>query len=68
MHAFCKSIVVIVAVAQSCLTLGSPLDCNLQALLSMGFPRQEYWSGTPLVAQWWGILAMWGMQFQSLFL
>ena len=52
MHAFCKSIVVIVAVAQSCLTLGGPMDCNLQALLSMGFPRQEYWSGTPLVAQW----------------
>ena len=32
---------------QSCLTLCDLMDCNeaLQALLSMGFPRQEYWSG-----------------------
>ena len=34
---------------QSCLTLCDLMDCNeaLQALLSMGFPRQEYWSGLP---------------------
>ena len=23
------------------------MDCGLQAPLSMGFPRQEYWSGLP---------------------
>ena len=28
-------------VAQSCLTLSDPMD-------SMGFSRQEYWSGVPL--------------------
>ena len=32
---------------QSCPTLCDPLDCSLQALLSMGFSRQEYWSGLP---------------------
>ena len=31
--------------AQSCLTLCDPV--NYQASLSMGFPRQEYWSGLP---------------------
>ena len=31
-------------VAQSCLTLSDPLDC----MGSMGFSRQEYWSGVPL--------------------
>ena len=30
---------------QSCLTLCDPIDC--QAPLSMGFSRQEYWSGLP---------------------
>ena len=35
-------------VAQSCLTLHDPRDCSLQAPLSMGFSRQEYWSGVPL--------------------
>ena len=24
-----------------------PIDCSHQAALSMGFPRQEYWSGLP---------------------
>ena len=24
-----------------------PMDCSHQAPLSMGFPRQEYWSGLP---------------------
>ena len=33
---------------QSCLTLSNPMDCSLQAPLSMGFSRQEYWSGVPL--------------------
>ena len=31
---------------QSCLTLCDAMDCNSQAL-SMGFSRQEYWSGLP---------------------
>ena len=36
-------------VAQSCLTLHDSKDCSLhQAPPSMGFPRQEYWSGLPL--------------------
>ena len=35
-------------VAQSCLTLSDPVDCSPQAPLSMGFSRQEYWSGVPL--------------------
>ena len=35
-------------VAQSCLTLCDPMDSGLhQAPLSMGFSRQEYWSGLP---------------------
>ena len=32
---------------QSCLTLCNPMDCSHQALLSMGFSRQEYRSGLP---------------------
>ena len=33
-------------VAQSCLTLSDPMDCIAhQAPLSMGFSKQEYWSG-----------------------
>ena len=33
-------------VAQSCLTLCNPMDCIIhQAPLSLGFSRQEYWSG-----------------------
>ena len=32
-------------VTESCPTLCDPKDCNHQALLSMGLPRQEYWSG-----------------------
>ena len=33
---------------QSCPTLCNPMDCSLQAPPSMGFSRQEYWSGLPL--------------------
>ena len=33
---------------QSCPTLCDPMDCTLQASLSMGLSRQEYWSGLPL--------------------
>ena len=34
-------------VAQSCLTLVTPWTVAHQVPLSMGFPRQEYWSGLP---------------------
>ena len=34
-------------VVQLCLTLHDPVDCSYQAPLSMGFSRQEYWSGLP---------------------
>ena len=34
-------------VAQSCLTLATPWTVAHQAVLSMGFSRQEYWSGLP---------------------
>ena len=34
-------------VTQSCLTLCDPMDCTGQAPLSMGFSRQEHWSGLP---------------------
>ena len=35
-------------VAQSYLTLSDPWTATYQAPLSMGFSRQEYWSGVPL--------------------
>ena len=35
-------------VAQSCLPLMTPWTAAYQASLSMGFSRQEYWSGVPL--------------------
>ena len=34
-------------VTKSCLTLATPWTVALQALLSMGCSRQEYWSGLP---------------------
>ena len=34
-------------VAQLCPTLCDPMDCSLPAPPSMGFSRQEYWSGVP---------------------
>jgi len=35
-------------VAQLCPTLSDPMDCSLTgSSLSMGFSRQEYWSGVP---------------------
>ena len=34
-------------VAQTRSTLGDPTDCSCQAPLSMGFSRQECWSGVP---------------------
>ena len=35
-------------VAQSCPTLATPWTADYQAPPSMGFSRQEYWSGVPL--------------------
>ena len=35
------------SVAQSCLTLPASWSVALQAPLSMGFSRQEHWSGLP---------------------
>ena len=35
-------------VAQLCLTLATPWTAAHQAPPSMGFSRQEYWSGVPL--------------------
>ena len=37
-------------VTQSCLTLSDPMDCSLPGSSSMGFSRQEYWSGVPLLS------------------
>ena len=34
-------------VAQSCLTFATPWTAAYQAPLSVGFSRQEYWSGLP---------------------
>ena len=34
-------------VTKSCLTLATPWTVARQAHLSMGFSRQEYWSGLP---------------------
>jgi len=37
-------------VTKSCPILFKPTDCTAhQAPLSMGFPRQEYWSGFPFL-------------------
>ena len=38
-------------VAQSCLTLATPWTAAYQAPPSMGFSRQKYWSGVPLLNQ-----------------
>ena len=35
-------------VAQLCLTLCDPITVTHQAPLSLGFSRQEYWSGLPV--------------------
>ena len=37
-------------VAQSCLTLRNPWTAAYQAPPSMGFSRQEYWSGLPFTS------------------
>ena len=43
-------------VIQSCLTLAIPWTAAYQAPPSMGFSRQEYWSGVPLLSPGtWGL-------------
>ena len=37
----------LLSVTKSCLTLCHPMDCSLQAPLSMEFLRQKYWDGLP---------------------
>ena len=44
---FKEKVVVGGLVAKSCPTLATPWTIALQAPLSMGFSRQEYWSGLP---------------------
>ena len=39
--------VLLVKSLQQCLTLCDPWTITCQAPLSVGFPRQEYWSGLP---------------------
>ena len=41
------SILCVCSVPQLCTTLCDPMDCSHQAALSVGFSRQEYWSGLP---------------------
>ena len=41
----------VVLVTKSCLTLATPWTVVHQASLSMGFSRQEYWSGLPFLLQ-----------------
>ena len=43
---FLKKMMFVVSVAKPCPTL-LWLPCSLQTSLSMGFPRQKYWSGLP---------------------
>ena len=54
------------SVIQSCPTLCDPMDCSLPAPLSMGFPRQEYWSGLPFLLQ--GIFPIQGSNLHLLHL
>ena len=39
--------VCVCAIAQSCLTLCSPVDCSLPGSSVHGISQQEYWSGLP---------------------
>ena len=41
---------VVVVYSLSCVRLCDPRDCSRQAPLSMGLPRQEYWSGLPFLS------------------
>ena len=56
-ESLCPFLKVKVLVTQSCPTLCNPMDCSLPTPLSMGFPRQECWSGLPfpssLIVSYW---------------
>ena len=41
--------IICMLVAQSCMTLCNPMDLAHQAPLSIGFSRQEHWSGWPFL-------------------
>ena len=43
----CQVIMCVYKSLQSCLTLCDPVECSPPGSLSMGFSRQEYWSGLP---------------------
>ena len=47
-------------VTKSCPTLATPGTVACQAPLSMGFSRQEYWSGLPFPSL--GDLSDWGIE------
>ena len=50
-QAVCFQMIQFQMIAQSCLTLCNPMDSSLhQAPPSMGFSRQEYWSGLPFLS------------------
>ena len=49
---------------QSCPTLCDPVDCSSPSSLSLGFSRQEYWSGLPCLSP--GDLLDPGMKPESL--
>ena len=40
----------VLLVAKSCPTFATPWTVALQAPLSIGFPREEYWSGLPFLS------------------
>ena len=52
---FLEVAVVVVLVAKSCLTLATPWTVACQAPLSVGFSRQEYWSGLPFPSRKLGL-------------
>ena len=64
----CKCLLTLGAcsISQSCLTLWDPMDCSCRASLSMGFSRQEYWSGCHFLLQ--GILPTQGLNPYLLYL
>ena len=53
------------SVAQLCPTRSDPMDCSLPAPPSMGFSRQEYWSGLPLSSPQWGV-RFWSLSSPSI--
>ena len=58
----------------ACPTLCDPMECSLPGLLSLGFPRQEYWSGLPFpppgnhrggITNQWGKERLFNDQFED---